>query len=351
MALLNPPQTLPPVMFLIYRYLLLCAEKQTEGVATLLSLLAPPSLRNWQSADDDDDDDDEAGSKDVAKHNADGKEQRVVRFAFNALRELGIIDEIDGDRVRLSPELPAVSLNPKATERHFRCLVRDRVLDLRANADLWLEPNDPRPIGPRDLTRALAWVLAQDVFQPLCSWKDSSDHSVARLQQRQLGNEQRGWVFSNDTRWMTFSRWAVYLGFAWRLGVPKAGQLPAQVLLVPDPTEAVRDILPRLVPSIGAKVPLPEFLARLAKELPVLDGGPHRDAVLDRVDRAYITLPRDGELSAVLSHALLRLQDEEFLTLLNESDTDKRLFQIESGEPRPFSHIRIENSGSVEVRQ
>lgn len=349
MALLNPPQTLPHVMLLIYRYLLLCADKQTEDVATLRSLLAPPSLRAWQARGGDEEDDD-GSTKDSTKRDAEGREQRVVRFAYNALRELGVLDEVDAGTVRLNPELAPAYLSRETGEQQFRQMLRERVLDLKTNADLWLEENDAKPIGPRDLTRALAWALLQDVYQPLRPWKEGSEFSVQHLQQRQLGQEQRGWVFSNDTRWAAFTRWAVYLGFAWKLGVPKSGSQPAQVLLVPDPTEAVRELLPRLAPNTGAKVPLPEFLERLAHELPVLDGGVHRDAVLDRVDRRSHAPPADGELSPALAHALLRLQDDEALTLSNESDTDKRLFPLESGQPRPYSHVRVDRQRVTEAR-
>jgi hypothetical protein len=348
MALLNPPQTLPHVMLLVYRYLLLCADNQTEDISTLRSLLAPPSLRAWQAGGGDDEDD--GSTKDTAKRDAEGREQYVVRIAYNALRDLDVLDEIDANTVRLNPALAPAYLRRETGEQNFRQMLRERVLDVKANADLWLVENDAKFIGPRDLTRALAWVLAQDVYQPLRPWNEGSEFSVQHLQQRQLGQEQRWWVFSNDTRWPAFIRWAVYLGFAWKLGVPKSGSQPAHVLLVPDPAEAVRELLPRLAPATGAMVPLPEFLERLAQELPVLDGGVHRDAVLDRMDPRSRVTPANGELSSTLAHALLRLHDDEALTLLNESDTDKRLFPIESGQPRPYSHVRVDRPHVTEAR-
>lgn len=345
MALLNPPQTLPHVMFLVYRYLLLGAEKQAEHVDVLRTLLAPPSLRHWQSeskeedAEDSDDDDGEA------------REQRVVRIALKALSDLGVIQE-DGGTVRLNPELPVSALSRKTGGEQFRRLLRDRILDKNANSDLWREEGEGKKrkaVGPRDLTRALCWTLAQDVYQLVRPWKEPSGDSVQQLQQRQLGQEQRNWVFSNDTRWPAFIRWAVYLGFGWTLGVPKSGSVSAQLLFAPDPTEAIRDVIPRIAFKPGTKLSLPEFLERLASELPVLDGGEYREAVLERINARTLALPNADELSTSLAHALLRLADDEVIALMNESDIEKRLFPTGSGDPRPFSHIRIESYKPREV--
>lgn len=345
MALLNPPQTLPHVMFLAYRYLLLVAEKQTEDVEVLRSLLAPPSLRHWQS------DSKEEGAEDPEDDDGEAREQRVVRIALKALDDLGVTLQESG-AIRLNPELPANALSRKTGEEQFRALLRDRVLDTTANADLWREEGEGKKrkaVGPRDLTRALCWTLAQDVYQLLRPWKDPSENSVQQLQQRQLGQEQRNWVFSNDTRWPAFIRWAVYLGFGWTLGVPKTGNAAAQLLFVPDPTEAIRDVMPRIAQKPGAKLSLPEFLQLLASELPVLDGGTYRDAVLERIAARTLALPNSDELSTSLANALLRLADEEVITLLNESDIEKRLFPTETGEPRPFSHVRVDSIKRREV--
>ena len=112
----------------------------------------------------------------------------------------------------------------------------------------------------------------------------------------------------------------------------------------------MRDTLPRLVKRPGVKIPVPELLDDLARALPVLDGGTHRSAVLSRVAPKTLTLPAAGELSSALAHALFRLEDDETISLFNESDTDKRLLPIESGNSRPYSHIRIDRMPE-EMRQ
>ncbi|MEZ4299002.1 MAG: protein DpdG [Polyangiaceae bacterium] len=213
--------------------------------------------------------------------------------------------------------------------------LRERILDVEANRNLWSEGET---IGSRDLTRALAWWLLQDIFDPVGDWSDTSPRGVQYRQRQQLGEDQKARVFSNDTRWQTFERWAVYLGFAWRFGYRFPGS--KQTLLVPDPTEAVRETLP-LVFGGDKALPLPEFLERLAELLPVLDGGAHRLAVLDRLSPGTVSPIMKDTLSTSLAHVLLRLAQEEVIDLRNESDTQKRLFPVETGLTRPYSHVRL----------
>ena len=125
----------------------------------------------------------------------------------------------DGDVVRLNGTLPETARDPRRAEVKFRSLLRSQVLDVGRNQDLWASDR-----GPRDLTRALAWVLAQPVFTPIRPWADPSDQGVQRLQQRQFGTDTDTWVLLNDTRWGAFTRWVPYLGFGWWIPLPRPGQ-------------------------------------------------------------------------------------------------------------------------------
>jgi len=327
MALLNPPQTLPQVMYLVYGYLL-SAQRRIEKSDTLLEMLAPKSLVNWKAGDDDEDS--EKGGKPDKKDTVQAH-QKVVQFAINALKNLGIVEE-DGENLRLGSGLPVRNQEPIRPLEGFKRLLRERILAPEANTNLWSEEGEE--IGSRDLNRALAWWLVQDVFAPVAAWRDGTPQGVQHRQQQQLGSDQKQWVFSNDTRWSAFIRWAVYLGFAWKFGLDK------QMLLMPDPTEAVRETLPQVFGK-QKRLTLPDFLESLAQHLPVLDGGVHRDAVLERVKAGSIQLPAPDTLTTSLAHVLLRLHDEQVIELKNESDTTKRLFPVESGLTMPFSHIRL----------
>ncbi|XXX76049.1 protein DpdG [Sorangium sp. So ce134] len=324
MALLNPPQTVPHVMFLVYGYLL-SAPKQTENAETLRELLAPKALSHWKTRGDDGD---AAEKGDLPPH------QKVVHFAVNALRALEIIEQ-NGDDIRLVLAPPKRTRERSLNPTLFKRMLRERILDLEANRNLWSEEGEE--IGSRDLTRALAWWLVQDIFEPVGPWADTSPRGVQYRQRQQFGESQKTWLFSNDTRWNTFVRWAVYLGFAWRFGQKTDKQ--TQTLLVPDPTEAIRETLP-VVFSRNKELSMPEFLEVLAERLPVLDGGLHRQAVLDRINVGSVPLAEGDTLTTSLAHVLFRLEAEQVIELRNESDTAKRMFPVETGKAKPYSHIR-----------
>lgn len=158
----------------------------------------------------------------------------------------------------------------------FRRHARERVMEKAQNA--FSEPEDPAD----ELTRALAWwshqpaqVLTSTTFEGLM---DGLPFKPIR----------------QPTRWAVFERWALFLGFAWRLGDG----------LIPDPTKAVHDVLDDVVPQ-GKTLDAPAFVRDLASLLPVVDGG-----LAFQQYRAQIgsKAPEDV-LEAPLSLALLRLHD------------------------------------------
>ena len=83
----------------------------------------------------------------------------------------------------------------------------------------------------------------------------------------------------NIERWRPFVRWARYLGFLADLSF-YAGSGASTAVVMPDPTRAIADELPRILD--GDWVPLEDVVGRLAEELPVLDRGIYRQAIVDR---------------------------------------------------------------------
>jgi hypothetical protein len=148
-------------------------------------------------------------------------------------------------------------------------------------------------------------------------------------QERQIIGGDR--IFSNDTRWGAFDRWATFLGVASRF--PRG----SKTILMPDPTNAVRHVLAEVLPE--SRTPILDFTERLAQRLPVLDGGTYRRAVEERM-RPEAVLASTDALSPSLSHALLRLRDEQLLRLEDLADAPTKVQLARGfGPERTISHV------------
>ncbi len=156
-----------------------------------------------------------------------------------------------------------------------------------------------------DLSRAVAWMLAQDVYT-----LDGNVKKLAVLEEEQVTDSAKQTIGKNDTRWNGLKAWMLYLGFA-RDGMQ----------WVVDPTEALRDVLPDIF-GTNQELTGPAFVERAASVLPVLDGGAYRSQVEASLKERSWPRPRAGLLSTSLSRAVQRLDREGVITLANRSDTD-----------------------------
>ena len=216
MALLNPPELRASVLVIITGYLAAC-RGQREKQDRLLDVLAPPGL------------------------SSDGKHQNDISVNLTCARELGLVNT-EGDDVRLAPEVrkPASESVPAMVEH-----IRHRILAPEINTAEWGSQQ-----GARDLTNALAWFLQFPASEAPTGF-EGSERNAADLQTVDFGKRHDanvatadeedggagGWPITNDTRWRTFRRWACSLGFCW---LSPSGDL------IPDPTPAVRAILPTI---------------------------------------------------------------------------------------------------------
>jgi hypothetical protein len=142
-----------------------------------------------------------------------------------------------------------------------------------------------------DFTRALAFILAQDIYV-----NEFGAHAkVQALEHRQFRDESRR-LLQNDTRWNGLRHWGDYLGFFWE-----------DQRRWPDPTAAIREELPEVFGGHN-ELPAQDFITRLGERLPVLDGGRYRLEIEAALDPAEWQSPaRPDLLSTSLSRALWRL--------------------------------------------
>lgn len=302
MALLNPPQILPNVAVVLFRALR-AAEGFTLERDELEKTVAPPALPRGEAA--------EAGPG-----------SKGFDDTLGACVTVGLFER-QSDIIRLHPSLPD-TVRDRRKEPDVRSLLRSLILREELNFGLWDSTE-----GARDLTRALAWYLAQSPLHPPAAWNDPG--GVDLEQELQFGSGDR--IFSNDTRWGAFDRWAQFLGFGSHL--PRDNK----EVLLPDPAPALRAVLPSMLNSTRQEVGT--VVEELGRQLPVLDGGKYRREVEARMGPDYVEASSD-QLSPSLAHALLRLRDERMIVLEDLADAPLKMRIPQSlGPERTITHLSL----------
>lgn len=303
MALLNPPQILPNVAAVLLRAVR-GSEGQQASKEELERAIAPQALQRGEGG-------------------AAGPGSKGFDDTLTACIVIGLFER-DGDVIRLHPQL-ADDLGDRRKEPDATRLLRELILAEQLNFGLWDSTE-----GARDLTRALAWYLAQDPLRSPGGWNEPA--GVDLVQEAQFAASER--VFSNDTRWGAFTRWATFLGFAIRM--PR----DTKTVLVPDPTAAIREVGAALLRS--GRTDITVFVEELGRTLPVLDGGEYRRAVEARMRPDAVAASSD-QLSPSLAHALLRLRDERFLVIEDLADAPMKMRLPDGfGAERTVTHLSLE---------
>ncbi len=295
MALLNPPELRPSVILVITRFL---AGRRggRDQAERLIATLAPNGL-------------------------AGANPDLDVRRNLAAATDLGLVVR-SGDDVTLTDGLASVARRgDHAIVDHLRA----QVLTEELNTGPW-----GSQVGARDLTNALSWFLTFPANESPIQM-EGQQRAAKDLQERDFGprqgtgddEEAGGWPIGNPTRWNAFRWWSSSLGFAW---VSPRGHL------VPDPTRAIRAVLPDVVGS-ASELTAREFIDKLALSLPVLDFGRYRSFIEDNWQR-----PRSEQqrLSPPLSEALERLRSAGALTFDDRADAAR----VTRDDGSTFSHVR-----------
>jgi hypothetical protein len=221
---------------------------------------------------------------------------KMARQTLTRWTELGLFDEDPDGTVRLATPLKEKPTTDAEWRAAVRKVARACALSTTNNQQLWATES----AKAADLTRALAWLLAQDVYTfAFSSAEELENAQIERKDRRLLGN---------DTRRNGLQTWAVFLGFVRRSpGVDV------------DPTVAVRDVIPNILRP-GESMDAEGFVDALAGQLPVLDRGSYRT----EVERAFREEARPQrvsyQLSTSLSRAFLSLRVSRDLEFLQKAD-------------------------------
>jgi len=287
MSVLKTALATPSRMRGIFRYLLQ-APKQRENREKLTRLLSPEKL-------------------------SEGRNKSAEHPMFDAaLRESIKCDLLieENEEIAINGHLPEASRHPQTGDK----LLPDTLVQLFFASD-----NEDE----EDLGRLIAWYLAQDIYDAPGTWEE-----VEQRVAEQRVAESLDLKISSNTLFGQVTDWMCYLGFAW------GHALGGNKIIVAEPTAYLRRNLKELFQGqVKAKLSIGEFVDRLAKKCPVFESGKFREQVEEKID---FRLP--NHLSTSTAFALFRLQDDDCIQLIKESDAD--LFILPSADNEAgFSHI------------
>ena len=227
-------------------------------------------------------------------------EPAMARQTLNRWTELGLFRQDESGIALASP--PDSNLKDEADVLlAVRKAARRCALSESNNGDLWARES----AKAADLTRSLAWLLAQDAYR--LRFRDVEELELGQVADPDVR------LMQNDTRRNGLQFWSHFLGFVRQ---PGGGDV--------DPTVAIRETIPECI-ALGEEMPAADLIARLAMLLPVLDGGAYRSAVEARLEPQALPALQGGQLSTSLSRALLNHIVDETLEFQNKADVGRSI--------------------------
>lgn len=225
------------------------------------------------------------------------KDPKLARTTVNRWVELGLLKLDAGTEVLSLAEKPDVALDSEhSIVKAVRMAARRVALSQTNNQDLWATEES----RAADLSRSVAWLLAQDVY------RIGTQNLFASANAQIAG--AGAVIMQNEARATGLKVWAHFLGF-----VRHFGNLDV------DPTVAISDVLDQCI-APEEEMPARQFVDALTHALPVLDGGVYRRAVEERLRTDALPVLLPDQLSTSLSRALQCLRMNQALQFSNRAD-------------------------------
>lgn len=309
MALLNPPEILPPLIRSVVEAA--AASDRPVDDVRLIQLLSPGE-----------DEQDGSIGRSTKPH---------VRFSHDAARMLGLLEDEGGGSVPTAVARAAMTRG--SLRKAWPELLRRTVLKHESAPKAVAEAVEENSRGVRDLLFALTWFLAQDAFGAPLGWdRHKRYESFRTLQQSQLGAVTKRHPVQNDTRFGSFERWALHLGFA------RSDELGHRALR-PAPIPAVYDV----VRSMEARqYEIADFCSVLSESLPCLWPGYLREQLVEVIGSDPDPDVAAGGIDSSLTMALVTLEAEGRLRMEKLSDASGRgILGPRSQQPRTVTHVEV----------
>ena len=257
-------------------------------------------------------------------------DSKDIKNTLKRWTQIGLFQE-KGGNIELSHDIQVSKPKSKLSESNERVyltrIIRRLIFNEQNNQRFW----DNKNSLCADLTRGLAFLMAQDIYELTLS----SHKKVEKCESLQLDDESKR-ILQNDTRWNGIRSWGPYLGFFW----------VGETVMI-DPTRALKEDLPLIFDGTETLL-ASDFMSRVAKVLPVLDEGKYRTEMESNLVEAHWRKPnREDLLSTSLSRAIWRLKQSGDLFYEARADAvDGRSLQRSGGQDWDrFTHVRIVGDG------
>lgn len=309
MALLNPPEILPPLI----RSLVEASAASDRPIDDdrLIELLSPGE-------------DGQDGSIGVS-------EKRHVRYSRDAARMLGLLEEKDGGSI--PTEAVRAAMSRGSLRPAWPQVLRRAVFEHPSAPQAVVEAAQEDTRGVRDLLFGLTWFLSQDALGAPLGWEPHERYSSFRtLQSSHFGAVTTRHPVQNDARFGSFERWSLHLGLAQR------DELGHRALR-PTPIPAARAAVGNLEPG---RYEVQQFCAVLSEALPCLWPGNLRKQLVEIVGSDPDPDVTAEGIDSSVTMVLVTLEAEGRLRMENLADASQRgILAPRSQQPRTVTHVEV----------
>jgi len=246
---------------------------------------------------------------------------KQLELTFNKWSKLGLFKKNETGFIELNVDPKKLRSKTKASDSIIPVIVREVVFRESNNKKFWTNQDS----GASDLTRALAWLLAQDIYST-----ELGSNELAALSRKQFSGASFD-TLTNTRDQSTLREYARFLGFTNNL----------KTLMI-DPTLALKQDLQYSFQT-GETLEANSFMKKISILCPVIDKGLYREKIESKLNQNHWNKVDEGnKISSSLSISIRRLQNFKILDL-KKLDDSSSTFQPTgiNGENwgSPFTHV------------